>query len=176
MAVLIIKPQWLELILAGEKTWEIRGQRLTKHMGQVVYLAGSGTAAISGRATLVGCHGPLSTSEWTNSFELHRVPSGEIVHPPHRRDVRPYGIRTYAWEFAYVQRAQHPISFTRNAAVIFQNVQHMQSWQLDEAKFASVDIGRPPSPVGRTVGHNSRWDRLQSRGSELGSAGTSSEF
>lgn len=179
MPVLIIRPEWLELILAGEKRWEIRGARSVKQVGQVVYLAGSGTAAISGRAMLAACHGPLSKSEWTDSFQLHRVPSGEAVHPSHRRDdVRPYGIRTYAWELSDVQWAQHPISFARNAAVIFQNVE-LQSWQIAEAQFASVEpiahrIGPPSSPP--LHGHNSRWDRLQSRGSELGSVSTNSEF
>jgi hypothetical protein len=174
LPVLIIKPEWLELILAGEKRWEIRGARHLKHVGRTVYLAASESAAISGRAMLVGCHGPLSKSEWTESFELHRVPSGELVHPSHRRDVRPYGIRTYAWEFGSVQRAQHPISFTRNEAVIFQNVK-LQTWQVEEAIFGSVAPGDPP-PSPPLHGHNSRWDRLQSRGSELGSASTSSEF
>ena len=174
MPVLIIKPEWLELILAGEKRWEIRGARQRKHVGRTVYLAASESAAISGRAELVACHGPLSKSEWEKSYELHRVPSGELAHPSHRCDVRPYGIRTYAWEFGSVQRAQHPISFTRNEAVIFQKVE-LQDRQLDEAQFASV-MAVLPSPVGRTVGHNSRWDRLQSHGSEFGSASTSSEF
>ena len=174
MPVLIIKPEWLEKILAGEKRWEIRGRRDIQHVGQVVYLAGSGTAAISGRAMLLGCHGPLSKGEWTDSFELHRVPSGELVHPSHRCDVRPYGINTYAWELDSVQRAQHPISFTRNAAVIFQNVE-LQTWQVDEAAFASV-VPLCPASSPPLHGHNSRWAGLQARGSELGSASTSSEF
>ena len=173
--VLILKPEWLELILKGEKLWEIRSKRLDKYVGQELYLAGSLTAAISGRARLVICHGPLSKNEWKSNFELHKVPSGQLLHfGSTSRDVRPYGAKTYAWELGSVERAQHRISFTRNAAVITQNVT-LQSWQIAAAQFAPV--GQSAEPFSPPLhGHNSRWDRLLTRGSELGSTSTQSEF
>ena len=44
-SVLIIKPEWLALILEGIKTLEIRGTATTK-VGQIIYLAASGDAQL----------------------------------------------------------------------------------------------------------------------------------
>ena len=49
---LIIKRQWLDLILSGKKTLEIRGSD-TKKVGEAIYLLESGTHRVRGNAGFV---------------------------------------------------------------------------------------------------------------------------
>lgn len=51
MDILIIKPKWAELILSGQKIWEIRGSN-TKKRG-IIGIAESGTGKVFGEAELV---------------------------------------------------------------------------------------------------------------------------
>lgn len=55
---LIIKHKWLELILSGKKTIEIRGSD-TKKKGQVIYLLESGTSKVVGTSDT-----PTSKVRW----------------------------------------------------------------------------------------------------------------
>jgi hypothetical protein len=53
MKGLIIKSPWIDKILAGEKTWEIRGSN-TKIRGKISLIK-SGSGMILGKADLVDC-------------------------------------------------------------------------------------------------------------------------
>ena len=48
---LIIKPEWIDKILSGKKTWEIRGNK-TKIRGKIALIQ-SGTSEIYGTCELV---------------------------------------------------------------------------------------------------------------------------
>jgi hypothetical protein len=86
--VLLIKKQWLDLILQGFKTAEIRGSRCLKERGTRIYIAETGTrGTVKGHVTFEGCRGPLSADEWKAMTDQHCV-SG---------DNPAYGTRTYAW-------------------------------------------------------------------------------
>ena len=111
ISVLIIQPEWLQKILEGIKTWEIRGSK-SKKAGQVIYLAGSGTSTIYARVKFEACHGPLTQNEWDANVRRHCV----MMH------TRAYGAHTYAYQFGELEVARYPILFMRNSAVIFQNV------------------------------------------------------
>lgn len=52
-SVLIIKDQWANLILKGEKTWELRGCA-TKKRG-IIGISPSGTSTLVGQVDLVDC-------------------------------------------------------------------------------------------------------------------------
>ena len=113
MSVLVIKPHWLEMILQGIKTWEIRGSVIKKHVGKVIYLVASGTSTIYARVKFEDCHGPLTKHVWIANVERHCVPG----------DTLPYGVSTYAWQFGELEVATHPIEFARkDGAVKFENV------------------------------------------------------
>jgi hypothetical protein len=65
MKGLLIKPPWTDMILAGQKTWELRGSG-TVHRGEVALIQ-SGSGTVVGLTTLVDVLGPLSHAELLRS-------------------------------------------------------------------------------------------------------------
>ena len=51
MDILIVKPKWAELILTGQKTWEIRGSNTRKR--GLIGIAESGTGKVYGEVELI---------------------------------------------------------------------------------------------------------------------------
>jgi hypothetical protein len=88
-SALIIKSPWVDLILSGEKTWEIRGNS-TKKRGWIALIK-SGSKKVIGICQIVDVIGPLTMDELLGSFGKHRMPTSEI-----RESGLPYP-RTYAW-------------------------------------------------------------------------------
>ena len=73
-SILIIQQPWIDLILNGHKTLEIRGTKCNKPFGEQVYLALSGGGGISlGAVKFVACHGPLSRAEYASRADGHCV-------------------------------------------------------------------------------------------------------
>ena len=102
VSILIIQQPWIDLILDGHKTLEIRGGMCKKPKGERIYLALSGAGGfLLGSVSFVQCHGPLSRSEWAARAEQHCV-AGEAL---------PYGGNTHAWEFAKPQRFSAPVAY-----------------------------------------------------------------
>jgi hypothetical protein len=107
-SILIIQRPWIDLILDGYKTLEIRG-RYCKKLNERIYLALSGGGGIIlGSATFVKCHGPLSRSEWSARGDEHCVAG----------DALPYGASTHAWELAAPARFEQPVPYTHKPGVV----------------------------------------------------------
>ena len=106
-SVLIIKPEWLALILEGIKTLEIRGSATSK-VGEVIYLAPSGDAQLVASCCVTACYGPLGQEEWVSLRSAHCVPEA----------ARSYGAKTHAWEFSNVQRISPPVPYVRKRGVV----------------------------------------------------------
>ncbi|EMG1420529.1 ASCH domain-containing protein [Vibrio cholerae] len=68
---LIVDKPWIDLILNGEKTWEMRTYS-TKYRGQFALIE-KGTGLIVGVSTLVDALNPLLPNELVLFFEKHRV-------------------------------------------------------------------------------------------------------
>lgn len=98
--ILVIKPEWLEIILSGRKTLEIRGKACTDKVGKQVWLCASRTAMVTAKATVTGSR-PLSKEEWESTRSQHLVPGDRL-----------YGNRTHAWSLEAVQRVV-PIAIVR---------------------------------------------------------------
>jgi hypothetical protein len=98
---IVIKRPWIDLILAGEKTWEIRSGPV-KARG-VIGLIEGGSGNVVGLARLVGCKGPLDRDELGRQFQKHRV-------PPERMSEVPYE-SFYAWELAEARRLDPPVPY-----------------------------------------------------------------
>lgn len=96
---LIIKDKWLELILSGLKSWEIRGSR-TKKRG-TIYLIKSGTGHIMGQADIVGCI-ELTKEKYEENKAKHCIETGY--------ESLPYSI-PYAWVFENYVRYKKPIPY-----------------------------------------------------------------
>lgn len=96
---LVIKKKWLDLILSGEKTWEIRGSK-TKVRGRIALIE-SGSGMVVGEAHLVEVLGPLTTRAMLNSVTKHQVPAATI-----RRGLR---YKTpHAWVMTKAKRYRKP--------------------------------------------------------------------
>src|SRR5690349_14012974 len=96
---LVIKEPWIDLILAGQKTWEIRGT-YTKQRGKIALIK-SKSGRIYGTCDIVDCVGPLSLDDLRANEPKHRV-------PPERQSIIEYP-KIYAWVVANPKRFPDPI-------------------------------------------------------------------
>ena len=101
-SILIIQQPWIDLILDGIKSLEVRGNLCKKQAGERVYLACSGLGGyLLGSVTFVKCHGPFSRAEWGAKGMQHCVGG----------DSPPYGGGTFGWEFSKPQRFREPVPY-----------------------------------------------------------------
>jgi hypothetical protein len=73
---LIVKRKWLDLILSGQKTWEIRSTPTTKR--EVVALIESGSGYVLGEARITDSL-VVSLTDLQNNVEKHRVEDLSII-------------------------------------------------------------------------------------------------
>lgn len=112
---LIILKEYLDKILTGKKTWEIRGSKC--HKRGLIALIESGTGMVVGTAELVDCVGPLTAEEWNKNVR-------KIANQPIRsmREVR-YGSRTHAWVLKNARRLKKSVKYRhKQGAVVWHPV------------------------------------------------------
>lgn len=114
---LLIRQPWIDLILSGKKTWEIRGSR-TKIRG-TIGLIQSQSGLIVGIADLVGCTPELTPEDISKSWKLHLACDPEVGHS------MPY-THTYAWILLNAKRFEKPIPYKHpQGAVIWVNLENI---------------------------------------------------
>ena len=108
---LVVKKRWLDLILAGQKKWEIRGSSTAKR-GWIHFAESRAGGKLVGRVRLVNCK---------------RVPNSDFLkHTKHHcvtdmKDV-PYK-HIFAWVVEQAERFQKPFVYKhRKGAVIWVKV------------------------------------------------------
>ena len=107
---LIIKSKWVDKILDGSKTWEIRGSN-TKTRGRIGIIQGASSCVV-GMCDLVDSF-ELTEEEYKNGFENHQIT--DISEFPYKR--------VYAWKIANPVRFKTPIPYKHpNGAVIWVNL------------------------------------------------------
>lgn len=104
MKGLIIREPWIDLILDGHKTWELR-TRSSSIRGQIALIR-AGSRQIDGVASLVDVLPALSPSDLVDSFEFHRV-------PPDRREAIVEAGWLTPWVLLDARRFSAPVPFTR---------------------------------------------------------------
>jgi len=112
---LIIKSPWIDMILSGEKTWEIRGKRSNKRGWTA--LIKSGSKKIFGICRIIDVKGPLTLKQFQDTFKKHRIPPEKIKGDglPHKN--------TYAWVIRDVLQFEVPIQYEHpSGAVIWVNL------------------------------------------------------
>lgn len=91
---LIIKKKWLDLILQGQKTLEIRGSD-TKKKEQKIYLLESGSCRIKAECIIESTY-PISCSDWSEEREKHCV---DISYSELRKRYK----NPYAWVLSEIK-------------------------------------------------------------------------
>ena len=85
--ILVVKPEWLELLLNGDKTVEIRSTACRLQVGTIVYFSPSRSGHVSGSAIFLGSIFFADAERWESARSLHLV-SGPLPYP-----------RTHGWMF-----------------------------------------------------------------------------
>lgn len=105
---LIIKKQWLDKILAGEKTWELRGSN-TKVRGRI-WLIASKSGVVSGTCDLVDSIGPLSLKQLQTNAAKHGVSAEEFTEADDKK--------FFAWVLDGVKILEKPEPYTHPQGAI----------------------------------------------------------
>lgn len=114
MKGLVIKSPWIELILEGKKSWEVRGSN-TKIRGKIALIK-SGSGKVFGTAELVDCI-PLKNEELSLHFHKHQIPEDRCNIVSYRN--------THAWVLANPTVFKEPIPYSHpQGAVIWVNLSH----------------------------------------------------
>lgn len=102
---LIIKKEWLDLILNGKKTMEIRGNVPRKHIGKRIALIESKSCFIRGECFLYGVDRLWLDNWFERDQKFHQIPMP-------RKGLIKYK-KPYAWWLSRVKKYNKPIPYVR---------------------------------------------------------------
>lgn len=115
MRGLIIRSPWIDFILQGKKTWEIRGSN-TYIRGKVALIK-SGSGLIYGTVDLVESR-QLSLEEYQQTELFHCVSKKNTVKAPYNT--------IYAWVFENPELFEEPVAYKHpQGAVIWVKLDHI---------------------------------------------------
>ncbi len=121
---LVIRQPWAEMVVRGQKTWEIRGKP-TRIRGDIAIIA-AGSGSIIGTCRIISVRGPLSSNEYALAY----TERGEAdVDSPEM----PY-LKTYAWVLDQARRLKSPIPYLHPKGAVI--------WvRLSEPVQAALQVG-----------------------------------
>lgn len=125
---LIIKKKWLDLIVSGKKTIEIRGSN-TKKQNETIYLLESGTHRVTATAVISFTY-PISYSNWADERDKHCV---YITYA----DLRKRYKTPYAWVLSKIEPIEdiwyykHP----QGAVIWVKDVQPIDEMQDERIRY-----------------------------------------
>lgn len=99
---LVIREPWIDLLLSGQKVWEMRGQR-PSYRGWIGLIR-KGSGRVSGVARLVDVGAALSPDEMVATFDKHRIPE----HMIRSGEVSKW---TIPWKFADIRTLPEPVPY-----------------------------------------------------------------
>jgi hypothetical protein len=108
MRALLIRHPHIDKILAGEKTWEIRGSCTL--VREQIALVASGSGTVIGVCDLVDCVGPLNQSQFSKNAKKAGMRPSEAMLGYYRR--------TYAWVVEHAQELRKPVSYKHPSGAI----------------------------------------------------------
>jgi len=116
MKALLIQTPFIDQILSGRKTWEIRGSA-TKKRGKIALIR-SGSGMIIGTADLVDCIGPLKRKDFLDNLQKHRIPKSDILQGS-------FYDRPHAWVLKNARKIK-PIPYKHpNGAIIWVDLEKL---------------------------------------------------
>src|ERR1017187_7955597 len=108
MRALLIRHPWIDMILDGGKTWEIRGSRTSVRCQIALIASGSGT--VVGVCDLVDCIGPLTANQFRTNAKKAGMRPSEATLGWYRQ--------TYAWVMAKPRRLKHPVPYEHPSGAV----------------------------------------------------------
>ncbi len=117
---LIIKKKWMDLIMSGQKTLEIRGNR-TSHVGEEIALLESGSHKIRGFCTIEEVTA-LDKEKWEADKNLH------CVDVPWENLTKRYKT-PYAWRLSSITPKEELSYEHPKSAVIWVNLDHVPAFK-----------------------------------------------
>ena len=125
MKALIIRDPWIEKILAGEKTWELRGSQTT--IRGLIGLIQSGTGTVVGTCEIESVVGPLSVNQLRCNTRMHAVPARNLDQGSRYKN-------TYAWVIKNAKSLLKPVKYVHpQGAVIWVNLSPTVSRKVKQA-------------------------------------------
>lgn len=101
MRALVIREPWINLILEGRKTWEIRGSNC--NIRERIGLVRSGSRLVVGTVEIVNARGPLTFDEFSANVAKHCMPPSAFYSLPYRDK--------YAWILADPKALAEPFPY-----------------------------------------------------------------
>src|SRR3984885_8181787 len=108
LRALLIRRPWIDMILAGKKTWEIRGAR-TSIRGRIGLIA-SRSGTVIGVCDLVDCIGPLTAEEFRKNAKKAGMRPSEATLGYYRQ--------TYPWVLEKPRFLTHPVAHQHPSGAI----------------------------------------------------------
>jgi hypothetical protein len=105
---LLIKREFIENILSGQKCWEIRGSR-TAIRGRIALIQ-SGSGKITGACDLADCLGPLTQKQFQQGARKAGLRRSEAI-------LGYYG-KTFAWVLANPRRLRAPVRYKHPSGAV----------------------------------------------------------
>ncbi len=102
MRGLLIRQPYIDMILDGRKTWEMRSIRCNRR-GRIALIQ-SGTQTVVGVADMVECIGPLTDEERFAAADRHCVSPAEWSNPNFKK-------YRFAWVLSNVQPLSKPTPY-----------------------------------------------------------------
>lgn len=99
---LLIRQPYIDMILEGRKTWEMRSIRCNRR-GRIALIQ-SGTQTVVGVSDVVECIGPLTDKERFAAADRHCVAPAEWSNPNFNK-------YRFAWVLSNVQRLSKPVPY-----------------------------------------------------------------
>jgi len=151
--ILVIKQPWLDLILDGRKTLEVRGTSVSfLNHGDVVFLSQSRTGEIQGRMRFVSCE-PLHRQDWDARRDEHLIP-GAITEWEYHPITNPRGYkRLFGWKLSHAERLGEAVPYhVVRGTVIWRrfarSARELQVWKETHAGRGNA-TGRRRTATGR---------------------------
>jgi hypothetical protein len=105
---LVVRQPHIDRILAGSKTWEIRGSSTA--VREAIGLIQSGSGQIVGTCEVVDVVGPLSLAELKQNAKKAGFAPSEFTSLPYRK--------TYAWVLNGARRLRRPRSYRHPSGAV----------------------------------------------------------
>jgi hypothetical protein len=108
LRALLVRRPWIDMILAGKKTWEMRGAR-TSIRGRIGLIA-SRSGTVIGVCDLIDCIGPLTAEQFRkNAKKAGMLPSEATLG---------YYRQTYAWVLEKPRILKQPVPYSHPSGAV----------------------------------------------------------